>query len=119
MPRKRVAVDKHVQEQLEGLATVLLDGDIPDWSALDQFRLGELVAILGPLDAGVMIRSSERGSSRSVGIFVGGQSQWTTCRDQRELLAILDAAQTTLERVLGSRKGPEPVKVPRKRAKRS
>lgn len=118
MPRKRV-VDAGVQLELEKLSAVLLDGDVPDWSALDQFQLGELVALLGPLDAGVMIRSSERGSSRSIGVFVGGQSQWTTCRDQRELLAILEAAQRTLEALLGARTAPAPVAPARKRAKRS
>jgi len=119
MATKRKAVDPAVQEKLAGLARVLLDGDVPDWSALDTFPLGELVAVLGPLDAGVMIRSSERGASRSVGIFVGGQSQWTTCRDQRELLALLEAAQTTLDGLLGARSAPSPAVAPRRRAKRS
>jgi len=118
MPRRKV-LDPATQEALDGLATVLLDGEVPDWSALDQLELGALVAVLGPLDAGIMIRSSERGASRSVGVFVGGQSQWTTCRDQRELLALLQAAQTTLEGILGRSRAPEPTLAARKRSKRS
>jgi len=114
MVRKKVA-DPATQEALAGLAAVLLDGDTPDWSALDQFPLGELVALLGPLDGGVMIRSSERGSSRSIGVFVGGQSQWTTCRDQRELLALLQAAQATLEAILGRSQAPAPTKAAARR----
>jgi len=116
MARKRV-VDPAVQERLDQLSTVLLDGDAPDWSALDGYKLGGLIAALGPLDAGVMIRSSERGASRSIGIFVGGQSQWTTCRDQRELLALLEAAETTLEGILGGRQAPEPTR-PRRQARK-
>lgn len=119
LPRRKAVEDPNVQRALEGLGVVLLDGDVPDWSALDQFALGELVAVLGPLDAGVMIRSSERGQSRSVGVFVGGQSQWTTCRDQRELLALLQAAQTTLDGVLGARSAPVAMVKARGRAKRS
>lgn len=120
MARKvRKAVAPEVQEALDGLATVLLDGDVPDWSALDQFELGALVALLGPLDGGVMIRSSERGASRSIGVFVGGQSQWTTCRDQRELLALLQAAQGTLEAILGRSQATRPTVAAKKGAKRS
>jgi hypothetical protein len=119
MARKKQAADPGVQDALAGLGNVLLDGDVPDWSALDSFALGELIAVLGPLDAGVMIRSSERGQSRSVGVFVGGQSQWTTCRDQRELLAILEAAQTTLDALLSRHKAPTPTEAGKKRAKRS
>ena len=107
MARKRV-VDPAVQGKLDELAAVLLDGDAPDWSALDAFELGALVAVLGAVDGGVMIRSSERGQSRSVGVFVGGQSQWTTCRDQREALALLNAVVTTLESLAGSRVSPAP-----------
>lgn len=118
MAKKRSA-DPTAQAALDGLASVLLDGETPDWSAVDTFALGELVAVLGPLDAGVMIRSSERGKSRSIGIFVGGQSQWTTCRDQRELLALLEAAQTTLNGLLGSVRAPEPTAVAKKRPKGS
>lgn len=118
MARKRVSTDPEVQSALAGLSEVLLDGERPDWSALDLFPLGELVAVLGPLDAGFMIRSSERGSSRSIGIFVGGQSQWTTCRDQRELLELLRAAQETLDGILGRRTAPTPA-VSSKSAKRT
>lgn len=119
MPPRKRPVDPATQEALDGLATVLLDGDTPDWSALDRFELGALVALLGPLDAGLMIRSSERGASRSIGVFVGGQSQWTTCRDQRELLALLEAAQTTLEAILGRQTAPAPTVKAAKRSKRS
>lgn len=119
MARARKVVEPATQEALEGLARVLLDGDAPDWSAVDSFPLGELVSVLGPLDGGVMIRSSERGASRSVGVFVGGQSQWTTCRDQRELLAILEAAQTTLETLLGARSAPAPTSAAKRRPKGS
>lgn len=119
MAKRKQAVEPGTQEALAGLAAVLLDGDTPDWTALDQFPLGGLVAVLGPLDGGIMIRSSERGQSRSVGVFVGGQSQWTTCRDQRELLAILEAALTTLEALLGRRAAPGPLEVVKSRAKRS
>ena len=118
MARKRV-VDAGVQGVLDKLSTVLLDGDVPDWSAVDSFPLGELVAVLGPVDGGVMIRSSERGASRAIGIFVGGQSQWTTCRDQRELLALLEAAQNTLDSLVGAQRAPAPASTPKGRAKRS
>lgn len=108
-----------MQERLNGLAAVLLDGDAADWSGIDQFKFGELVNCLGAVDGGLMIRSSERGASRSVGVFVGGQSQWTTCRDQRELIAMLEAIQTTLEGLVGAQRAGEPVSTPSKRAKRS
>lgn len=105
--RKRVS-DPAIQGQLDRLAMILGDGEAPDWSAVSQFELGALVALLGGVDGAVMIRSSERGASRSIGVFVGGQSQWTTCRDQRELLAMLEATVATLEAISGDVRATRP-----------
>lgn len=85
-----------------------------DWSAMDQFRLGELVPAILRSDAGIMLRSSDRGRAVSVGLFVGGRSQWTTCVDQRELLAVLQAAAERLEKVAGAARAPLPTRKARR-----
>jgi hypothetical protein len=88
-----------------------------DWTALEQFKgWGELIDALGLCDGAIMLRSADRGASRAVGVFVGGQKQWTTCVDVAELLALLDSALATFQELAWVRRAPmptEPVRAPR------
>lgn len=114
--KKRPAVTLDDQQELAFKALEAKLERESDWSALDQFdQLGSLVDCLGPVDAGFMIRSSDKGRARSIGVFAGGRSQWTTCRDDRELLEMLRAAVEALMAMSGSKRAP----APKAKAKRS
>lgn len=82
--------------RLEQLSLVLQDGEV-EWTALDSYAFGDLVRAVVASDGGLMIRASEQRRSLAIGAFLGGQSQWTTCRNEREVLAVLDAAVSAFE----------------------
>ena|SRR3990167_2133079 len=85
------------------------DRDV-DWTALESFNLGELVLALCAADAGVMLRSADRGRSIAIGVFVAGRSQWTTCVDQRDALAVLDACVEQLVPIAGAARAVGPTR---------
>lgn len=95
------ATPPEILGQLEMFANSVRDGDSADWTALDTLALGALVRALVAADAGVMLRAAEQRSSVAVGLFLGGPGRWVTCRDQRELLAVLQEALAVCERVAG------------------
>lgn len=92
------------------------DREDADWTALESFNLGELVLAICAADAGVMIRSADRGKACAIGVFVGGRSSWTTCRDQRDALAILDACVERLVPLAGMARVHEPTRKARRRS---
>jgi hypothetical protein len=104
--------------QLDLFANAVRDGDAADWTAVDSLALGALVRALVAADAGLMFRAAEQRSSVAVGLFLGGPGRWVTCRDQRELLAVLEEAVRVCEHVAGL-EVPEPTARARSRHKRS
>lgn len=95
------ALPPEIMGQLEMFANSVRDGDAADWTAVDSVALGSLVGALVAADAGLMLRAAEQRSSVAVGLFLGGPGRWVTCRDQRELLAVLQEALAVCERVCG------------------
>lgn len=87
--------------QLDLWANASRDGDAADWTAVDSVQLGGLVRALVAADAGLMLRAAEQRSSVAIGLFLGGPGRWQTCRDQRELLAVLEETSALLERICG------------------
>lgn len=117
-PKKGVqrAVPPEILGQLDMFANAVRDGDAADWTAVDSLALGSLVRALVAADAGLMFRAAEQRSSVAVGLFLGGPGRWVTCRDQRELLAVLEEALKVCENICGL-EVPEPT--PRARTRRS
>lgn len=117
MPRKKGETSRYqaaeIQGQLSLLANSVRDGDAADWSAVDGLELGELLGAMCATDAGVMLRSSEQGQAIAIGVFLGGGKQWVTCRDAREVLAVLRDFLGLLEARVGS--APAPVPTPKGR----
>lgn len=104
-----------LDEFLEGLEHTGARPDV-DWTALEDYALGTLVKGLLRADAGVMLRSADHGRAVAIGVFVGGRSQWTTCVDQREVLALLDACAERLESVAGTARVGYPTAKARRRS---
>lgn len=103
MPRgkKNPPPPPEVVAALESFVNSVRDGDAADWTALDTLALGALVRALVAADAGLMLRAAEQRSSVAVGLFLGGPGRWVTCRDQRELLAVLEEAMAVCENICG------------------
>lgn len=123
MPPRRKTESKEAARHIDGQLAIFADavrgGEEADWTAADQVELGALVVSLCASDAGLMLRSAERGRAVAVGLFLAGRSQWTTCREQHELLAVLEAAQSVMQGLSGAAVAPAPTATPRKRSKRS
>lgn len=120
-PRKKSASEvlpPEIEGQLNLFVNAVRDGESADWTALDSISFGDLVRALVAADAGLMLRAAERRTSVAVGLFLGGPGRWVTCRDQRELLAVLTEALSVCERVCGL-EVPEPTPKARSRQKRS
>lgn len=112
------ALPPEIEGQLTMFVNAVRDGEAADWTALDSLSLGDLVRSLVAADAGLMMRAAERRTSVAVGLFLGGPGRWVTCRDQRELLAVLTEAVSVCERVCGL-EVPEPTPKARSRQKRT